>query len=56
MINLRPSDLCIKTLDDGREVIQLRGAVAFNEQFIEEMKQEGVAPIIERQEEVDESE
>lgn len=44
MISLRPSDLCIKTLDDGREVVQLKGGVAFDESFIEEMKDNGVKP------------
>lgn len=51
MISLRPSDLGIKTLDDGREVVQLRGAVAFDENFINEMKEAGVAPYVEKQKE-----
>ena len=42
MITLRSSDLFIKTLDDNREVIQLRGGLAFDPEFISEMRQAGV--------------
>lgn len=54
MIELRPSDLCIKTLDDGREVVQLKGGIAFDESFIDEMKESGVKPAVIKEDEHEE--
>lgn len=46
MIELRPSDLSIKTLDDGREIVQLKPSIAFDESFVSEMRQCGVKPYV----------
>lgn len=41
-IVLNPWDLGLKTLDDGRQVIQLKGSLAFNESFIADCMERGV--------------
>lgn len=43
-IELNSRDLHIKTLEDGRKVAQLKGVVAFDEDFIAECEANGVKP------------
>ena len=52
-IILKPRDFYLKKLDNGSEVINLRGATAFDEDFINECKLKGVRlqPIKEDEEE-----
>lgn len=49
-IELRPSDLYIKDWND-REVVNLRNTLAFDPDFIEEMKKAGVRKFVEQEEE-----
>jgi len=37
-------DFHIRTLHDGKEIIQLKASKAFDEDFVEEMKGAGVKP------------
>lgn len=41
-IDFNVYDLHIKTLDDGREIVQLRPHVSFNEQMVKSCKEMGV--------------
>jgi ABC-type Fe3+-citrate transport system substrate-binding protein len=43
-IELNSRDMHIRTLDDGRKLVQLKGAVAFDESFIDECVDLGVKP------------
>jgi len=45
-IELRKCDLSIKKLDNGEEVVQLRPSLAFDEGFIQEMRDQGVKDFI----------
>jgi len=42
MLELRPYDFIIKKLDSGKEVVQLKSAVAFDESFLAECREKGV--------------
>jgi hypothetical protein len=58
-IELRASDLEVKTLDDGREVVNIKPFLAFDEAFIQECVSSGVKPYTIREneeEELDEEE
>jgi len=59
MIEFRPYDLMIKRVMDKRsnmevEVVQIKGSVAFDPDFIEEMKLKGVKTYEEREAEKEE--
>lgn len=43
-IILKTRELQTKTLDDGREIVELKPNVAFDEDFVEECKEKGVKP------------
>jgi len=49
-IELNTRDLQVKTLDDGREVVQLKGSGAFDPTFIVECKELGVLSEIKKEE------
>lgn len=53
-IEFNSYDLQIKTLEDGTEVVQINPRLAFNEEFISAMKENGVSKWIERREEKEE--
>lgn len=48
-IELNSRDLQIKTLDDGRKVIQIKGSTAFDEDFQNECIEAGVKEYVERE-------
>ena len=50
-IELNSRDLQIKTLDDNKEVIQIKGMTAFDDDFIAECKEKGVKEWIDKDEE-----
>lgn len=49
-IELNAYDLIIKEMDSGDEVVQIRGNLAFNTSFIDEMKQAGVEKFVPKEE------
>jgi len=59
-IEIRSQDLFVKTITDKdgieREVINFRSALAFDEDFIEEMKEKGVKTFVEEGTDNDEDE
>jgi hypothetical protein len=48
-IELNVYDLCIKTLDDGTDICQIVGRLAFEPNFVEAMRQKGVQKYIKRE-------
>jgi hypothetical protein len=50
-IEINSRDLQFKTLDDGRKVVQLKGATAFDEDFQRECEEAGVKEYVNRGEE-----
>lgn len=54
MIELRPQDLQIKETNDGDEVVNIKGHLAFDADFIAEMKEKGVKKYVKQQEEEEE--
>lgn len=50
-IELNARDLQFKTLDDNRRVVQLKGGVAFDEDFQAECKEAGVKEFVKQDDE-----
>lgn len=55
-IEINSRDLQFKTLDDGRKVVQLKGATAFDEDFQRECEEAGVQEYKNRDENGEEEE
>lgn len=49
-IELKPRELHIKTLQTGEKVVQIRGNVAFDIDFVQECQEKGVKEYEEREE------
>lgn len=49
-IELRSQDLCINETNDGTEVVNIKGNLAFDVDFIQEMKDLGVKKYIKEEE------
>jgi len=56
MLTFRPQDFFIKKTKAGDEVINLSSRLAFDKEFINEMRKEGVKDFIERDQNGDEVE
>ena len=46
-IILRPYDLCIKTIENGTKLVQLKSSVAFDTSFLKDCESKGVSEYIE---------